>query len=82
MAILLDFYLVLRIGELSLKWSDISNGYIHISRFVNDKNEVVNEIKDIHRKESGQCRLTPGSAQAVLEKIYRLHFNSSDYLLS
>lgn len=80
MAILLDFYLVLRIGELKgLKWSDISNGYIHISRFVNDKNEVVNEIKGHTSEGIRTMPLTPG-AQAVLEKIYRLHFNSSDYI--
>ena len=80
MAILLDFYLVLRIGELKgLKWSDISNGYIHISRFVNDKNEVVNEIKGHTSEGIRTMPLTPG-AQAGLEKIYRLHFNSSDYI--
>ena len=80
MAILLDFYLVLRIGELKgLKWSDISNGYIRISRFVNDKNEVVNEIKGHTSEGIRTMPLTPG-AQAVLEKIYRLHFNSSDYI--
>ncbi len=74
------FYLVLRIGELKgLKWSDISNGYIHISRFVNDKNEVVNEIKGHTSEGIRTMPLTPG-AQAVLEKIYRLHFNSSDYI--
>ena len=80
MAILLDFYLVLRIGELKgLKWSDISNGCIRISRFVNDKNEVVNEIKGHTSEGIRTMPLTPG-AQAVLEKIYRLHFNSSDYI--
>ena len=69
MAILLDFYLVLRIGELKgLKWSDISNGYIHISRFVNDKNEVVNEIKGHTSEGIRTMPLTPG-AQAVLRKF-------------
>lgn len=58
LAILLDFYLVLRIGELKdLKWSDITGDSIRIQRFVNDQNEVIDDIKGHAMKVSVICRL-------------------------
>ena len=44
LAIKLDFYLILRIGELKgLRWNNISRDFLHIQRFVDDQNEIVED---------------------------------------
>ena len=69
LAILLDFHLVLRIGELkALKWSDIHGNFIRIQRFVNDKNEVVEDIKGHAAAGRRNMPLTP-SAKRILEQL-------------
>ena len=80
LAILLDFHLVLRIGELKgLKWSDIHGDSIRIQRFVNEKNEIVEDIKGHTAAGKRDMPLTP-SAKRILEQIRRLN-PDSDYIL-
>lgn len=46
LAIKFDFYSTLRIGELKgLRFDDIQGNFICIQRFVNDKNQIENDIK-------------------------------------
>ena len=62
LAILLDFHLVLRIGELKgLKWSDIHGDSIRIQRFVNEKNEIIEDIKGHTAAGKRDMPLTPSS---------------------
>ena len=80
LAILLDFHLVLRIGELKgLKWSDIHGDSIRIQRFVNEKNEIVEDTKGHTAAGKRDMPLTP-SAKRILEQIRRLN-SDSDYIL-
>ena len=80
LAILLDFHLVLRIGELKgLKWSDIHGDSIRIQRFVNEKNEIIEDIKGHTAAGKRDMPLTP-SAKRILEQIRRLN-SDSDYIL-
>ena len=80
LAILLDFHLVLRIGELKgLKWSDIHGDSIRIQRFVNEKNEIIEDIKGHTAAGKRDMPLTP-SAKRILEQIRRLN-PDSDYIL-
>lgn len=69
LAIKFDFYMILRIGELKgLKWSDINGEFIHIQRFVNNENEIIEDIKGHQKEGKRYMPLTP-SAKAILEKI-------------
>ena len=80
LAILLDFHLVLRISELKgLKWSDIHGNSIRIQRFVNDKNEIVDDIKGHTEFGRRDMPLTP-AAKIILEKIRQLN-PDSEYIL-
>ena len=80
LAILLDFHLILRIGELKgLKWSDIHGDFIRIQRFVNEKNEIVEDIKGHTEAGRRNMPLTP-TAKRILEQIRQLNPNS-DYIL-
>ena len=80
LAILLDFHLILRIGELKgLKWSDIHGDTIRIQRFVNDKNEIIEDIKGHANAGKRDMPLTP-SAKRILEKIRKLN-PDSEYIL-
>lgn len=46
LAIKLDFYLTLRISELKgLMWDDIRGDLIYIQRLVNDKNQIIDDVK-------------------------------------
>ncbi|MCD8370041.1 MAG: site-specific integrase [Clostridiales bacterium] len=73
LAILLDFHLVLRIGELkALKWDDIHGDTIYIHQFVNYKNEIVDDIKGHTRQGKRFMPLTP-AAQEILSQIRRLN---------
>lgn len=76
LAILLDLHLVLRIGELKgLRWSDIHGDFIRIQRFVNDKNEIVEDIKGHNEAGKRDMPLTP-AAKKLLERIRMLNPNS------
>ena len=46
LAIKLAFHLTIRIGELKgLRYDDIQGDFIHVCRFVNDKHEIIDDIK-------------------------------------
>lgn len=77
LSIKLDFHLVLRIGELKgLKWSDIYNGdFIRIQRFVNDKNQIVEDIKGHAKEGKRSMPLTP-KAKDILKKIRQMNPDS------
>ena len=76
LAIKLDFYLVMRIGELKgLKWSDIHGDYILIQRFVNDKNHVVEDIKG-HQSEGRRSIPLVPAAKAILKQVRQINPNS------
>ena len=69
LAIKLDFYLILRIGELKgLRWDDISNDSLHIQRFVDDKNEIIEDIKGHASEGKRYMPLTP-KAKEILAQI-------------
>lgn len=79
LAIKLDFHLILRIGELKgLKWDDIKGDFIYIQRFVNDKNEIVDDIKG-HKEEGKRYIPLTNTAKAILKRIKLLNPNS-EYL--
>lgn len=80
LAIKLDFYLVLRIGELkTLKWSDIHGDFIHIHAYMNSDKEVVEN--DIKGHASAGMRVLPlvKATKEILEKIRELN-PESEYL--
>lgn len=80
LAILLDFHLVLRIGELKgLKWSDIHGNTIRIQRYVNDKNEIIEDIKGHSDVGKRTMPLTPAAKQ-ILECLHKINPNS-EYIL-
>ena len=77
LSIKLDFHLVLRIGELKgLKWSDIYNDdFIRIQRFVNDKNQIIEDIKGHAKEGKRSMPLTP-KAKDILKKIRQMNPDS------
>ncbi len=69
LAIKLDFYLILRIGELKgLRWDDISGDFLHIQRFVDDKNQIIEDIKGHASGGKRYMPLTP-KAKEILAQI-------------
>lgn len=82
LAVLLDFYMVLRIGELKgLKWSDISGDTIRICRFINDENEVVEDIKGHTGQGIRSMPLTP-TAKIILARIQEFCPSDSDFIFT
>lgn len=80
LAIELDFYLILRIGELKgLRWDDISGDFLHIQRFVDDKTEIIEGIKSHASKGKRYMPLTP-KVKEILAQIQFLNPNS-EYIL-
>lgn len=76
LAIKFDFYMILRIGELKgLKWSDITGNFIHVQRFVDNENQIIEDIKG-HQKEGKRFMPLTPSAKAILEKIRQTNPNS------
>lgn len=76
LAIKLDFYLILRIGELKgLRWDDISGDFLHIQRFVDDKNEIIEDIIGHASEGKRYMPLTP-KAKEILAQIQALNPNS------
>lgn len=81
LAIKLDFYLILRIGELKgLRWDDISGDFLHIQRFVGDQNEIVEDIKD-HASEGKRYMPLTLKAREILKQIHILNLDS-EYIFS
>lgn len=79
LAIKLDFYLTLRIGELKgLKWDDIRGDLIYIHRFINDKKEEIDAIKG-HKEEGKRYIPLTSATKAILSSIKLINPNS-DYL--
>lgn len=76
LAIKLDFHLILRIGELKgLKWEDIKGDTIFIRRFVDDQNEIIEDIKGHANEGKRFMPLTP-KAREILEQIRHQNPNS------
>jgi integrase len=79
LAIKLDFHLVLRIGELKgLKWSDIYGDYIRIQRFVDNDNQIVEDIKG-HAKEGKRLMPLTPTAKEILDIVRQMN-PDSDYI--
>lgn len=81
LAIKLDFYLILRIGELKgLKWEDVKGNFIYVHRFINDENEVIEDIKG-HQKEGKRFIPLTANARTILERIKEVN-PKNDYLFT
>lgn len=79
LAIKLFFHLTIRIGELKgLRFDDIVNGYIRIQRFVNDKNQIEDDIKG-HTTAGIRWLPLPSESLNVIESIRKINPNS-EYL--
>ncbi|BCJ96819.1 hypothetical protein acsn021_43880 [Anaerocolumna cellulosilytica] len=79
LAIKLDFYLTLRISELKgLMWDDIRGDLIYIQRLINDKNEILDDIKG--HKEEGKRYIPLTSATKVILNQIKLLNPNSEYL--
>lgn len=76
LALKFDFHMILRIGELKgLKWSDIKGNYIYIQRFINDDNEIIEDIKG-HQEEGRRFIPLTATAKQLLERIREINPNS------
>lgn len=76
LAIKLDFYLVIRISELKgLKWTDIKGDFIRIQRYVNNKNEVIEDVKG-HQEEGKRYMPLLPAAKEILEQVRMLNPDS------
>lgn len=76
LAINLDFYLILRIGELRvLRWDDIYGIFPHIQRFVNNNNEIAEDIKGHESEGKRYISLTP-KAKEIMAQIQILNTDS------
>ena len=76
LALKFDFHMILRIGELKgLKWSDIKGDYIYIQRFINDDNEIIEDIKG-HQEEGRRFIPLTATAKHLLERIREINPNS------
>lgn len=79
LAIKLFFHLTLRIGELKgLRYDDISGNFIHICRFVDEKNRIVDDIKG-HVAAGRRWLPLPDESIRIIECIRILNPNS-EYL--
>jgi integrase len=73
LGIKLSFYLALRIGELkALKWSDIIDNLIYVQRFMNDKNEIIDDVKG-HTEEGIRYIPLTNGAKEIIAHIKRLN---------
>ncbi|WP_157803191.1 tyrosine-type recombinase/integrase [Lacrimispora celerecrescens] len=76
LAIMLDFHLVLRIGELKgLRWDDICGDFLYVQRFVDDQNEIIDDIKG-HAKEGKRLMPLTPKAKEILEQVHLQNPNS------
>ncbi|RFZ77303.1 hypothetical protein DS742_19115 [Lacrimispora amygdalina] len=64
------------IGELKgLRWDDVSGNFLHIQRFVDDKNEIIEDIKG-HASEGKRYMPLKLKANEILKQIYSLNSES------
>jgi len=71
LAIKLDFFLLLRVGEVkALKWEDVKGNTIYIRRFINNRNEIIEDIKG-HANEGKRLMPLTFKAREILEQIHR-----------
>ncbi|WP_181995749.1 tyrosine-type recombinase/integrase [Clostridium sp. AM58-1XD] len=76
LAIKFDFHMIIRIGELKgLKWTDIKGDFIHIERYVDHENNIIEDIKG-HQKEGKRFMPLTPSAKALLARIKELNPDS------
>ncbi len=76
LAIKLDFQLTIRIGELKgLRFDDIVGDYIHVCRFVNDKHEIIDDIKG-HSSVGKRWLPLTTDAKHLIEQLRQLNPNS------
>lgn len=76
LAIKLDFYLTLRIGELKgLRFDDIQGNFICVQRFINDKNQVENDIKG-HTSSGIRWLPITDECMKIIDKIRELNPDS------
>lgn len=76
LAIKLMFYLTIRIGELKgLRFDDVDGNFIRISRFVNDKHEIIDHVKGYSPSGIRWLPLSP-DALDLIEKIRNFSIDS------
>ncbi len=76
LAIKLDFYLTLRIGELKgLRFDDIQGNFICVQRFINDKNQIEDDIKG-HTSFGIRWLPITDECMKIVEKIKELNPNN------
>lgn len=76
LAIKLDFYLTLRIGELKgLRFDDIQGDFICVQRFVNDKNQIEDDVKG-HTSSGIRWLPITDECMKIIDKIRELNPDS------
>ncbi len=81
LAIKLAFQLTIRIGELKgLRFDDIQGDFIHVCRFINDKHEIVDDIKG-HSSAGKRWLPLTTEAKRIIDCIRGLN-PDSEYLFS
>lgn len=79
LAIKLSFYLTIRIGELKgLRFDDIQGDFIHVCRFVNDKHEIIDDIKG-HASVGKRWLPLTVEAKRIIDIVKAINFDS-EYL--
>lgn len=79
LAIKLSFYLTIRIGELKgLRVDDIQGDFIRVSRFVNDKHEIIDHVKG-NASAGIRWLPLPEDAKRIINIIKQMN-PDSDYL--
>lgn len=79
LAIKLFFYFTIRIGELKgLRFDDVIGNWLYVQRFVNDKHEIVEDIKG-HASAGKRLLPIPDEAKQLFERIKEIN-SDSDYL--
>lgn len=79
LAIQLDFQMTIRIGELKgLRFDDIHGNFIHVCRFINDKHEIIDDIKG-HASAGKRWLPLTDDAKQIIQRIKALN-PDSEYL--
>jgi len=79
LAIKFDFYMILRISELrALKWDDISDDYLYIHSYMNEKNVIIEDVKG-HQAEGRRSIPITEECKKILSEIKRIN-PESEYL--
>lgn len=73
LAIKLAFHLTIRIGELKgLRFDDIQGNQLHVCRFINDKHEIIEDIKG-HASSGKRWLPITNEAQRIINMIKKLN---------